>query len=124
MSDFRGARGSNTGDDYHELWATRHAIRLLDDRDPLQALAVEGLASVDEASASEATWDGVDCTLYEGGRDAREADRVVVEQLKYSAANPMSTWTVEGPLDAQEGSQDLNGLCPAFVRVGPSGQLI
>ncbi|MDQ7836732.1 MAG: hypothetical protein RDU24_15240 [Humidesulfovibrio sp.] len=94
MSDFRGARGSNTGDDYHELWATRHAIRLLDDRDPLQALVVEGLASADEASASEATWDGVDCTLYEGGRDAREADRVVVEQLKYSAANPLSTWTV------------------------------
>ena len=27
--DFRGARGSNTGDDYHELWAVRQAIRLL-----------------------------------------------------------------------------------------------
>lgn len=94
MSDFRGALGSNTGDDYHELWATRHAIRLLDDRDPLQALAVEGLAPVDKASAPDATWDGVDCTLYEGGRNAREADRVVLEQLKYSAANPTGTWTV------------------------------
>ena len=72
MSDFRGARGSNTGDDYHELWATRHAIRLLDPRDPLEALAVEGLAPTDEASAPETTWDGVDCTLYEGGRNARE----------------------------------------------------
>ncbi len=94
MSDFRGARGSNTGDDYHELWAARHALRLLDDRDPLQALTVEGIAPVDEASASDATWDGVDCALYEGGRNAREASRIVLEQLKYSAANPRSSWTV------------------------------
>lgn len=94
MSEFRGARGSNTGDDYHELWATRHAIRLLDDRDPLQALAVEGLALVDEQSASETVWDGVDCTLYEGGRNAAEASRIVVEQLKYSAANPSGSWTI------------------------------
>lgn len=94
MSDFRGARGSNTGDDYHELWAARHALRLLDDRDPLQALTVEGIAPIDEASATDATWDGVDCGLYEGGRNAREASRVVLEQLKYSAANPRSPWTV------------------------------
>ncbi len=94
MSDFRGARASNTGDDYHELWATRHALRLLDPRDPLQALAVEGLAPVDEASAPAATWDGVDCALYENGRDAGEADRIVLEQLKYSAANPDASWTV------------------------------
>ena len=31
---------------------------------------------------------------------------------------------LEGPLDAQEGSQDLNGLCPAFVRIGPPSQLV
>jgi hypothetical protein len=94
VSDFRGARGSNTGDDYHELWAARHALRLLDDRDPLRALTVEGIAPVDEASASDATWDGVDCALYEGGRSAPEASRIVLEQLKYSAANPRSPWTV------------------------------
>lgn len=94
MSDFRGARASNAGDDYHELWATRHVLRLLDPRDPLQALAVEGLAPVDEASAPATTWDGVDCVLYENGRDARGADRVVLEQLKYSAANPDASWTV------------------------------
>lgn len=94
MSDFRGARGSNTGDDYHELWAARHALRLLDDRDPLEAMTVEGISPVDEASASDATWDGVDCGLYEGGRNAREASRIVLEQLKYSAADPRSPWTV------------------------------
>lgn len=94
MSDFRGARGSNTGDDFHELWAARHAIRLLDDRDPLQALTVEGIAPSDEAGSSDATWDGVDCALYEGGRNAHDADRILLEQLKYSAANPKGNWTV------------------------------
>lgn len=93
MSDFRGARGSNTGDDFHELWAARHAIRLLDDRDPLQALTVEGIAPDDEATASDATWDGVDCALYEGGRNAHDADRILLEQLKYSGANPKGKWT-------------------------------
>ncbi|TCM07452.1 hypothetical protein [Sphingomonas sp. PP-CC-3G-468] len=94
MSDFRIARASNPGDDYHELWATRHVLRLLDPRDLLQALAVEGLAPVDEASVPAATWDGVDCVPYENGRDARGADRVVLEQLEYSAADPDASWTV------------------------------
>lgn len=94
MSDFRGARGSNTGDDYHELWAARQALRLLDDRDPLQALTVEGIVPSDEASAPDATWDGVDCGLYEGGITAPEATRIVLQQLKYSAANPQGSWTV------------------------------
>jgi hypothetical protein len=93
LTDFRGARGSNTGDDFHELWATRHAIRLLSNDEDLQALAVEGLAARDEAAAPDDTWDGVDCTLYFGGSDAT-AERVVLEQLKYSAASPDSAWTV------------------------------
>lgn len=127
MSEFRGARGSNTGDDYHELWAVRHAIRLLDDRDPLKALAVEGLASVDEASAPDATWDGVDCTLYEGGRNAREADRVVLEQLKYSAANPTGTWTVARLTQGKKRSDTVfNRLARAWSGIqalGPKGPI-
>lgn len=94
MSDFRGARGSNTGDDFHELWATRHAIRLLLNGDGFEALAVEGLAASDERRAADETWDGVDCTLYFGGSDAATAKKVVLEQLKYSAATPTSSWTV------------------------------
>ena len=79
--DFRGARGSNTGDDFHELWATRQAIRLLSNEDGLEAIAVEGLSASDEAGAPPDTWDGVDCTLYFGGRDAIEADHIRIEQL-------------------------------------------
>ena len=94
MTDFRGARGSNAGDDFHELWATRQVIRLLSKEDGLEAVAVEGLSARDEAGAPPDTWDGVDCTLYFGGRNATEADRVQIAQLKYSAANPNEKWTV------------------------------
>ena len=94
MTDFRGARGSNAGDDFHELWATRQAIRLLSKEDGLEAVAVEGLSARDEAGAPPDTWDGVDCTLYFGGRNATEADRVQIAQMKYSAANPNKKWTV------------------------------
>lgn len=94
MTEFRGARGSNTGDDFHELWATRQAIRLLQNESGLEALAVEGLAALDEAHSKQDTWDGVDCTLYFRGRSAREASGVILQQLKYSAAAPETPWTV------------------------------
>ena len=71
LADYRGARGSNTGDDFHELWATRQAIRLLDAQGSLEALALEGTL---EPGAAD-TWDGVDCTLYFGG-DGAEFGRV------------------------------------------------
>ena len=94
LTDFRGARGSNTGDDFHELWVTRQALRLLLGENGLDAVAVEGLNARDEAGMSPDTWDGVDCTLYFGGRSAAVAASVQIEQLKYSAANPKKPWTV------------------------------
>lgn len=94
MTEFRGARGSNTGDDFHELWATRQAIRLLTNEDGLEAIAVEGVSVHDEGSSPEDTWDGVDCTQYFGGRSATDATEVRIEQLKYSAANPKKRWTI------------------------------
>lgn len=127
MSDFRGARGSNTGDDFHELWAARHAIRLLDDRDPLQAMTVEGIALIDQSGASEETWDGVDCALYEGGRDALEASHITLEQLKYSAANPSSSWTVSRITQgATRDDSVLHRLAKAWAGInarGPKGSV-
>lgn len=92
-SEFLGARASNTGDDYHELWAARHAVRLLSSEEDLQGLTVEGVAAQDDAAVDGGAWDGVDCALYFGGVDCRSASRVVIEQLKYSAASPLSPWT-------------------------------
>ena len=94
MIDFRGARGSNTGDVFHELWAVRQAIRLLSNEDGLEAITVEGLVLRDEAGASRDAWDGVDCAQCFGGRDPTDAERIQIEQLKYSAANPGRRWTI------------------------------
>ena len=68
--DYRGARGSNAGDDFHELWALRQALALLDQESGLMAVSVEGLVAEDESGTPHDTWDGVDCTLYYGGDHA------------------------------------------------------
>ena len=112
--DFRGARGSNTGDDFHELWATRQAIRLLSNENGLEAIAVEGLSASDEAGALPDTWDGVDCTQYFGGRDAIEADHVRIEQLKYSAAYPNKSWTIARLVADRRGQSVIARLAKAW----------
>ena len=114
MIDFKGARGSNTGDDFHELWATRQVIRLLSNEDGLEAIAVEGLSARDEAGVPPDTWDGVDCTQYFGGRDAAEADHVQIEQLKYSAANPNKSWTIARLVAGRRGQSAIARLAKAW----------
>ena len=102
MTDYRGARGSNTGDDFHELWATRQAIQLLNGENDLQALSVEGVLG---PGGSADTWDGVDCALYLGGPDAASASHVRIEQLKYSGASPGAPWTVARLTSTKAGSR-------------------
>ncbi len=114
MIDFGGARGSNTGDDFHELWATRQAIRLLSNEDGLEAIAVEGVGFRDEAGLPRDTWDGVDCTQYFGGQDATEADHVKIVQLKYSAANPNKSWTVARLVAGRRGQSVIARLAKAW----------
>jgi hypothetical protein len=111
LADYRGARGSNTGDDFHELWATRQAIGLLNAEGGLEALALEGTL---EPGAAD-TWDGVDCTLYFGGDGAASAERVRLEQLKYSGSSPDTAWTVarltyvRPPANATESGKEPTG---------------
>ena len=114
MIEFRGARGSNTGDDFHELWATRQAIRLLSNEDGLEAIAVEGIGFRDEAGLPRDTWDGVDCTQYFGGQNAAEADHVQIEQLKYSAANPNKPWTIARLVAGRRGQSVIARLAKAW----------
>ena len=92
--DYRGARGANAGDDFHELWVLRQSLALLDHDSSLVAVAVEGLHPEDEAGTRVDVWDGVDSTLYFGGDRASSADRVVIQQFKYSSADPQKAWTV------------------------------
>lgn len=87
-TDYLGARSSNAGDDFHELWALRQALTLLNPDSGLTAVTVEGLPARDEGGSARDTWEGVDCAFYYGSDTIASASRVVVDQLKYSAANP------------------------------------
>ena len=94
MSNLSGAPASNAGDDFHELWVARKALDLLSNADDIEAIYVEGVAPDDQGSAPPEARQGIDCTLYFGGRTATDADRVEVVQLKYSTARPHTSWTV------------------------------
>lgn len=108
-SEFLGARGSNAGDDYHELWAARHAIRLLGGEGDLQGLTVEGVSAEDENGTLKGTWEGVDCSLSFGSETFENADRIVIEQLKYSASSPDSPWSVARLTSGKKAEQSVAG---------------
>jgi hypothetical protein len=115
--DYRGARGSNAGDDFHELWALRQSFTLLDQDTTLAAVTVEGLRAEDENGTPQDTWNAVECTLYYGGDRVTSADRVVIAQLKYSAANPDRPWTIARLTHSTNKKQDnsvIAGLAQAF----------
>ncbi|MGY3606984.1 MULTISPECIES: hypothetical protein [unclassified Bradyrhizobium] len=88
-----GARASNAGDQYQELWALQQALGLLVPSTGLTAVTVEGIASegVDE---DQRVWDGVDCALYFGGKNLETANTVVIAQHKYSTTAPEKDWTI------------------------------
>lgn len=112
--DYRAARGSNTGDEYHELWAARQALKLLDGSNTLSAITVEGLTTQEGA---ETVWDGVDCGLLFGAVDIADADRVEIQQLKYSASSPSSAWTVARLCSGKNGkpaSSPIRRLADAY----------
>ena len=116
--DYRGARGGNAGDDFHELWALRQALALLDQNTGLTAIAVEGLRAEDEGGTPQDTWDGVDCTFYFGGDQAASAQRIVINQLKYSAANSDHAWTVARLTQSSNKKKDnsvIGRLAKAFA---------
>lgn len=118
QADYRGARGANAGDDFHELWALRQALTLLDQDTGLTAVTVEGLRAEDEAGSPLDTWDGVDCTFYFGGDQAASAERIIVDQLKYSAADPDQPWTIARITRSSNKKRDnslIGRLAKAFV---------
>jgi hypothetical protein len=91
--DIAGARASNAGDRFHELWALRKALSLLEPSPRYQAITVEGVQRED-ASPNEGTWTAVDVCLMSGGHSLSEATSAEFAQLKYSSASPGSLWTV------------------------------
>lgn len=92
-ADYRGARGSNAGDQFHELWALQNILALLQPNTSLTAVGVEGVKTETTEDDASAAWDGVDCAMYFGGSTLETATRVEFAQLKYSGSTPCSSWT-------------------------------
>ena len=74
--DYRAARGALAGTNFHELWAVLQALRLLEPGTELAAVSVEGFGQAVKHSDDAAEYDGVDCTLYFGSSDLKDAKRV------------------------------------------------
>lgn len=89
-SPLAGASASTAGDDFHELWALKKVLELLDPRSDLARVIVEGVPT-DEAHAQLGDRaQAADVTLFRRAGDGEEA---IYEQLKYSVANPDTPWT-------------------------------
>jgi hypothetical protein len=104
--DAFGARASNAGDSFHELWALRAALELLTSGTDLKAVTLEGVASTE---VNGPRWDGVDCALFFETDTLETARRVEVAQLKYSTTDPDKRWTV-ARLTASSAKQGDNSV--------------
>jgi len=98
------ARFSNDGDDFHELWTARRALRLLDPTTDLVGVSVEGV-SEHEVDGKElaAGLLVVDTAEYYGSQDIRQARQVVYCQLKHSTRDRETPWPVSGLADTLKG---------------------
>jgi hypothetical protein len=92
-TDYHGKRGSNAGDDFHELWAARRSLELISPGSDLVALTVEGVSAEDANGIDDALWDGVDAAFYYGP-DVDSIERVEIIQFKYSGSQPDTPWTI------------------------------
>lgn len=118
IADYRGARGSSTGDQFHELWALEQILALLQPKTELAAVTVEGVPATKIDSESEPHWDGVDCGLFFGGERFETAEQLDLVQLKYSG-NPSVAWSVSRLTDstAKKGNNSvLRKLADGFTK--------
>lgn len=119
-AEYLGARASNTGDDFHEWWALRLALQLLEPDTSLAAVTVEGVNLDDEDAQKLTEWDSVDCGLFYGGHTLEQAERVVIEQLKYSSSTPEKNWTVSELTSSKSKSSSnsiIKGLADSFCAI-------
>lgn len=116
-AEYLGARASNTGDDFHEWWALRLALQLFEPDTSLVAVTVEGVNLDDKNTQGLTEWDSVDCSLYYGGPTVEQAEKIVIEQLKYSSSTPEKNWTVSeltSPKSNSSNSSIIKGLADSF----------
>lgn len=80
-------RASRDGHEFHEAWTARKSMQLLRPDSEMTAIAVEGLAPVDESKATKQTSEIADLTIYYGSQSFRNATKTIITQFKYSIAN-------------------------------------
>lgn len=117
--DYLGARGSNTGDDFHEWWALRSALTLINPDTDLTAISVEGV-SQDNKKEGLNNWDSVDCGLYYDGITIEDAKKIVIEQIKYSASTSEALWTVSELTKSKSKTSNnsiIKGLADSFINI-------
>lgn len=80
-------------------------------------MTVEGVGTESDA---ENSWDGVDCALLYDGDSIGDAQRVVVQQLKYSGAHPNTSWSVSRLASGRNGnvaSSPIRRLADAYIEL-------
>ena len=86
-------RYRNDGDDFHILWAARRILHLIDTRDDLVAVSIEGISKREE-SGTDAGLLVVDMTEYFGDEVFEKARKVNYCQLKHSTTDKTKSWSV------------------------------
>lgn len=107
-------------------------LSLLRPDNDLKAVSVEGvLTETPSQNAENPTWNGVDCALYYGGTTLETTDRIELVQLKYSAANPETAWSVARLIrnTAKKGNNSVirkmaNDFNDAKSRMKPGAELV
>ncbi len=90
--DLKKVRYRNDGDDFHVLWAARRCLRILDCRNDLVAVSIEGISERERALSTKGLL-VVDMAEYFGGEQIDQARQVVYSQLKHSTTSPNAMWT-------------------------------
>ena len=126
-ADYRAARGSLAGTNFHELWALSQALKLLDSRTGVAAVSVEGVGPESKAAQGSTDYDGVDCTVLYGSTEVGRADRIEIVQLKYSGSTPRAKWNLSRltKSDRKTGNNSiLRRLGDAFRKIRSSARVI
>jgi len=114
-SDVLGAPASSAGDDFHELWALRRLLELLDPASDLTAVKMEGVPEDERTAELGPGALAVDVTQVRGDG---ESESFLFEQLKYSTAAPHQAWTwarlTREARRGRKGSSVLGKLAAAF----------
>lgn len=98
-------RYKNAGDDFHEIWAARRILRLIDPRNDLVAVSIEGI-SEKEKSGTKAGLLVVDMVEYFGAEVFWAARQIVYTQLKHSTTNRSKPWSAGELGEVIEGFAD------------------